>query len=249
LQRALQLLIELQQVERRIRTLSDQQARAPKQLAALEEELRSAESRRDRERELLESARKARRQTETAVEELEQRAKKSRERLASVKTNKEYQALLKEIEDLQGLVRQREDQILEQMEVAERHHAIFEDEERAVARARERLEAEGAEIQGERVKADAQMVVLRKEQEELTPQIPTDLLQTYRVLIIHRSGIAVAPVSQGACQMCHMNLPPQLFIDLQKDEQLLNCPACQRIIYWVGHEAYTSAAERAKESG
>src|SRR5512139_4257779 len=107
LQRALQLLIELQQVERRIQTLSDQQARAPKQLATLEEELRSAEVRRDRERELLENARKARRQTETEVEELEQRAKKSRERLASVKTNKEYQALLKEIEDVQGFIRQR----------------------------------------------------------------------------------------------------------------------------------------------
>jgi predicted nucleic acid-binding Zn-ribbon protein len=249
LQRALQLLIELQQVERRIQALSERQARAPKQLAALEEELRSAEARRDRERELLENARKTRRQAETEVEELEQRVKKSRERLASVKTNKEYQALLKEIEDLQGLVRQREDQILEQMEAIERHRAVFEEEERALAKARERLKAEGAEIQGERARADAQMVVLRKEQDELTPQIPADLLQTYRVLSTHRSGVAVAPVAQGACQMCHMNLPPQLFIDLQKDEQLLYCPACQRIIYWVGHEAYKAAAERAQESG
>jgi predicted nucleic acid-binding Zn-ribbon protein len=248
LQRALQLLIELQQVETRIQTLSDQQARAPKQLAALEEELRSAEARRDREKELLENARKARRQAETEVEDLEQRAKKSRERLASVKTNKEYQALLKEIEDLQGLVRQREDQILEHMERVERHRAVIEEEERAVAKARERLEAEGAEIRGERVKADAQMGVLKKEQEELTPQIPADLLQTYRVLRTHRSGIAVAPASQGACQMCHMSLPPQIFIDLQRDEQLLQCPACQRILYWAGHEAYKSAAERAKES-
>jgi predicted nucleic acid-binding Zn-ribbon protein len=249
LQRALQLLIELQRVERRIQALGDQQARAPRQLAALEEEVRSAEARRDRERELLENARKDRRQTETEVEELEKRAKKSRERLASVKTNKEYQALLKEIEDLQGLVRQREDQVLEQMEAIERHRTVFDDEERTVTKARERLKAEGAEIQGERAKADAQMVVLRKEQDMLMPQIPADLLQTYRVLSTHRSGIAVAPVAQGACQMCHMNLPPQLFIDLQKDEQLLHCPACQRIIYWVGHEAYTAAAERVKESG
>jgi predicted nucleic acid-binding Zn-ribbon protein len=249
LQRALQLLIELQRVERRIQALGDQQARAPRQLAALEEEVRSAEARRDRERELLENARKDRRQTETEVEELEKRAKKSRERLASVKTNKEYQALLKEIDDLQGLVRQREDQVLEQMEAIERHRTVFDDEERTVTKARERLKAEGAEIQGERAKADAQMVVLRKEQDMLMPQIPADLLQTYRVLSTHRSGIAVAPVAQGACQMCHMNLPPQLFIDLQKDEQLLHCPACQRIIYWVGHEAYTAAAERVKESG
>jgi predicted nucleic acid-binding Zn-ribbon protein len=249
LQRALQLLIELQQVERKIQNLSDQQARAPEQLAALEELVRSAEARRDRQREMLENARKARRQVELEVEALEQRARKSKERLGSVKTNKEYQALLKEIEDLQGFIREREDQILEQMEAAERHRSLLEEEERAAEEARQRLHSEGAEIEEERARADSRIEVLRKQQEELNPQIPADLLQTYRVLRMHRGGIAVAPVVQGACQMCHMNLPPQVFIDLQKDENVLYCPACQRIIYWVGHEAYQSAAAKAKESG
>ena len=249
MQRVLQLLIELQQVERKIQTLSDQQARAPEQLAALEELVSSAETRRDRHREMLENARKARRQVEIEVEELEQRARKSRERLGAVKTNKEYQALLKEIEDLQGLIREREDQILDQMEAVERHRSLLEEGEQAAEEARQRLTSEGAEIEVKRARADSQMEVLRRQQEELNPQIPADLLQTYRVLSMHRSGIAVAPVAQGACQMCHMNLPPQLFIDLQKDERVLHCPACQRIIYWVGHEAYQSAVANGKESG
>jgi predicted nucleic acid-binding Zn-ribbon protein len=249
LQKALQLLIELQGVERKISTLSDQQARAPEQLAALEELVRTAELGRDRQREMLENVRKARRQVEIEVEELEQRARKSRERLASVKTNKEYQALLKEIEDLQGLIREREDQILEQMETVERHRILLDEGERIAAEARQRLQSEGAKIEAERARADSQIGVLKKQQEELSPQIPADLLQTYQVLRTHRSGIAVAPVVQGACQMCHMNLPPQLFIDLQKDEHVLRCPACQRIIYWAGHEAYQSAAASSKESG
>jgi predicted nucleic acid-binding Zn-ribbon protein len=236
-------------VEQKIQTLSDQQARAPEQLANLEELVRSAEAGRDRQREMLENARKVRRQVELEVEELEQRASKSRERLGSVKTNKEYQALLKEIEDLQGLIREREDQLLEQMEAAERHRSLLEEGERAAEEARQRLDSEGAEIEAERTRADSQIEVFRKQQEELNPQIPADLLQTYQVLRAHRSGIAVAPVAQGACQMCHMNLPPQLFIDLQKDEHVLYCPACQRIIYWIGHEAYQSAAANAKESG
>ncbi len=249
MQKALQLLIELQQVEQKIQTLSDQQARAPEQLAALEELVRSAEVGRDRQREMLENARKARRHVELEVEELEQRARKSRERLGAVKTNKEYQALLKEIEDLQGLIREREDQILEQMETAERHRSLLEEGERAAEEARQRLDSEGAEIEAERARADSQIEVLRRQQQELNPQIPADLFQTYRVLRAHRRGIAVASVAQGACQMCHMNLPPQLFIELQRDEHVLYCPACQRIIYWVGHEAYQSAAANAKESG
>jgi predicted nucleic acid-binding Zn-ribbon protein len=236
-------------VEQKIQTLSDQQARAPEQLATLEELVRSAEAGRDRQREMLENARKARRQVELEVEDLEQRARKSRERLGSVKTNKEYQALLKETEDLQRLIREREDQLLEQMETAERHRSLLDEGERAAEDARQRLDSEGAEIEAERVRADSQIEVFRKQQEELNPQIPADLLQSYQVLRAHRSGIAVAPVAQGACQMCHMNLPPQLFIELQKDEHVLHCPACQRIIYWVGHEAYQSVATNAKESG
>jgi predicted nucleic acid-binding Zn-ribbon protein len=135
------------------------------------------------------------------------------------------------------------------METAERYRSLLEAGERAAEEARQRLKSEGTEIEAERARADSQIGVLRRQQEELNPQIPADLLQTYRVLRAHRSGIAVAPVVQGACQMCHMNLPPQLFIDLQKDEHVLHCPACQRIIYWVGHEAYHSAAANAKESG
>jgi predicted nucleic acid-binding Zn-ribbon protein len=249
LQKVLQLLIELQGVERKISTLTDQQARAPEQLAALEELVRSAELGRDREREMLENVRKARRQVEIEVEELEQRARKSRERLGSVKTNKEYQALLKEIEDLQGLIREREDQILEQMETVERQRILLDEGERIAAEARQRLQSEGAKIEAERARANSQIGVLKKQQEELSPQIPAELLRTYQVLRTHRSGIAVAPVVHGACQMCHMNLPPQLFIDLQKDEHVLRCPACQRIIYWTGHEAYQSAAASSKESG
>ena len=182
---------------------------------------------------MLESMRKSRRHLEQEVEDLERRRARSKQKLLDVKSNKEYQATLKEIDDLGELVRGREDQILEQMESAERIQKEILERERAVAEASQRLEREGTQLEMSAVKADEQIANLKKQKEQLKPQIPGVLLKRYQLLRANRAGIALAPVNRGTCQVCHINLPPQLYIDLQRNEKMIHCPNCQRIIYWV----------------
>jgi predicted nucleic acid-binding Zn-ribbon protein len=243
LQKSLQLLIELQEIERKAHDLRREKARTPEQIGALEERVRTAEAGHHQLLEMLEAARKLRRQLEQDVEDLQLRVGRSKQKLLEVKSNKEYQALLKEIDDIEAFIREREDKILEQMEAAEGIRARLKEGERLAEQARERLEKEGARLGKEAEKVDIWLAGLNEQLEKLTPQIPADILKHYHFLKTHRSGIAVAPVNEGTCQICHMNLPPQLFIDLQRDEQLLHCPNCQRIIYWVGHKDYGSSAQ------
>ncbi|MFP3870648.1 MAG: zinc ribbon domain-containing protein [Syntrophobacteria bacterium] len=242
MQKTLQLLIELQEIEKRIQALTEEKARAPEQIAVLKEEVRSAETRLEQQQEMLESARKLRQQLEQEVAEQEERTLRSKKRLLEAKSNKEYQALLKEIEDIGGSVREREDRIIEEMERAEQLQRLLQEQKIVVEKARRRVEQEGAQLKKQAETADALIESLRKQGEKLKPQIPRESLDKYRFLKNHRAGTALAPVNKGTCQVCHMNLPPQLFIDLQKNEQMLQCPNCQRIIYWVGHEAYQSAS-------
>ena len=192
---------------------------------------------------MLESVRKSRRQLEHEVEDLEGRRASSKLKLLDVKSNKEYQATLKEIDDLEQLVRGREDKILEQMESDERIQKQILEQERLVAEARLRLEREGAQLVKDSEKADEQIASLNHQREQLEPQIPADLLKKYQILRANRAGVALAPVNQGTCRVCHMNLPPQMYIDLQRNEKMLHCPNCQRIIYWTGHEAYQLSSE------
>ena len=84
---------------------------------------------------------------------------------------------------------------------------------------------------------------LIEQKEKLKPEIPAELLKKYQFLRANRAGVALAPVNRGTCQVCHMNLPPQLYIDLQRNEQMIHCPNCQRIIYWVGHPAYQLSSQ------
>ncbi len=243
MQKTLQLLIELQEIERKVQSLIEQKARTPKQIAALKEEEKTAEAQLTEQHEMLESMRKTGRQLEQEVEELEGRSARSKQKLLEVKSNKEYQATLKEIDDLSELVRRREDQILEQMESAERLQKRIREQEHVVAEARQRLEREGAQLEKDAGKADEQIANLNDQKKQLKPQIPAELLKKYQILRANRAGVALAPVNRGTCQVCHMNLPPQIYIDLQKNEKMIHCPNCQRIIYWVGHEAYQLSSQ------
>ena len=243
MQNTLRLLIELQEIEKKVRTLTEQKARAPIQIALMKEKESEAAVRVEEKQEMLKSAQRSRKELEREVEGLEGRHKKSKQRLLEVKSNKEYQATLKEIDDVEDLIRKREDQILEQMEVAESLAKEVREYERLLSEAHKRLEQEGAQLEKEAAKADTLIASLEEKKEDLKPQIPAEMWQKYQLLSANRGGVALAPVQQSTCQVCHMNLPPQLFIDLQKNEKMMHCPNCQRIIYWVGHEAYKKSSQ------
>jgi len=243
LQNILKLLIELQEIEKKVRALTNQKARAPIQIAMMKEEESKAAGRMEEKQEMLKSAQRLRKELEREVEELEGRQNKSKQRLLEVKSNKEYQAILKEIDDIEDLIRRREDQILEQMEVAESLANEIREHERLLSEAHKRLEQEGAQLEKEAAEADTLIASLEEEKERLKPQIPADMWQKYQLLSANRGGVALAPVNRATCQECHMNLPPQLFIDLQRNEKMMHCPNCQRIIYWVGHEAYKQLSQ------
>jgi predicted nucleic acid-binding Zn-ribbon protein len=249
LQKTLQFLIELQEIEKRVQALDEQKARAPKQIAALNEGKNEVEAQLSEKQEMLESVRKSRRQLEMEVEDLQARKASSKQKLLGVKSNKEYQATLKEIDDIEELVRGHEDQIIEQMESTERLKRQIQEQEQLLAEARQRLKQEGAQLEKDAEKADKLIVTLEGQKEQLKPQIPADLLKRYYFLRANRAGIALAPVNKGTCQVCHMNLPPQIFNDLQKNQTMLHCPNCQRIIYWVGHEAYQMSSKVLGEQG
>ncbi len=113
-----------------------------------------------------------------------------------------------------------------------------------VAEAIKKLEEEGVQLEKDAKKADSLITSLEEQKEQLKPKIPSDFLKKYQFLRDKRGGVALAPVNRGTCGVCHMNLPPQTFIDLQRNETMMTCPNCQRIIYWTGHKAYKQSSQQ-----
>jgi predicted nucleic acid-binding Zn-ribbon protein len=232
-------LIEVQEIDREIQGIQRVLDQLPEDLKATEADLTQLREIRAAHLQKLEDLKAQRRDTETEMAEMEEGIKKSRQRLMEIKSNIEYKAMLKEIAFKEDQRDQRETRILEIME-------RLEEANRAIAAKDQELEEQEAVLAGQREAVAAQVARLKAElagQEEqrkkLRKGVPAPLLKRYEFIRQRRHGTAVAPVREGVCMGCNMNILPQQFIDLQKGKEILQCPHCRRILFWVDEETET----------
>ncbi len=160
------------------------------------------------------------------------REKKSETNLRSVKTNKEYQAILKEIDDLKAKTSQIEDEMLECLDrVDELGHAIAskKNEYKVLI---DRIHREKQTIEHDAAQKMKLLVKLEVDWKKASKTIDPELLNKYTVIKDRVKRMAIAPVKDAVCRGCNLNIPPQMYNELQKGDELRFCPHCQRIVYW-----------------
>jgi predicted nucleic acid-binding Zn-ribbon protein len=216
----------------KIREMQREKDQIPARLAALEGEFKKEEEKILGQKAELDRLLKDRRQKEKELEEEVERVKKAEARVFEIKTNKEYQAVLKEIEGAKKLNRQREEEILGILERFEELQKTARQGEKDLEGKRKEYEQQLSELQERAAQFEQKMAAEVRERDERQKGILPDLLGKYRMLLDKRQGVAVAPVSNGVCHACNMNLRPQLYIELQKQQTLILCPNCSRILFW-----------------
>jgi len=232
LREQMEKLVVLQTLDIKIRGLQREKDEIPARLVTLEGEFKKEEEKVLGQKAELERLLKERRQKEKDLEEEVDRVKKTESRVFEIKTNKEYQAVLKEIEGAKKLNRQREEEILGILERIEELQKVVRQGEEELERKRKQYEQQLGELQQRAAQFDQKMAAEVRERDEQQKGIPPDLLSKYRMLLEKRQGVAVAVVSNGVCHGCNMNLRPQLYIELQKQQSLIICPNCSRILFW-----------------
>jgi len=228
----LEKLIALQTIDLRVSEMEREKSQIPQSITSLEEELKKEEERVLSAKADLEKLLKERRQKEKSLEEEVDKVKKAEGRVLEIKTNKEYQAVLKEIAGAKKLNRQREEEILEALEKCEEaQRRVTEGEKELEGKRKETLRLV-TELRKKEASFEQEMAGEVRQREAQEKEISRELLSRYRMVAEKRQGIAVARVAQGACQACHMNLRPQLYIELQRQESMIVCPNCSRILFW-----------------
>ncbi|MEX5213110.1 MAG: C4-type zinc ribbon domain-containing protein [Nitrospiraceae bacterium] len=227
-------LIELQAIDLRIAEIKHQRRLIPDRLAAAHAPLRSAAEAMKQAADSVETLTKERRTCERELDTQESHIEKMKARTAEIKTNKEYQAHLFEIEMANKKKGEVEEKILGLMETIERFQR-----EMATAQARVR-EAEAAYEREQRLLAESdaglsqELVELDRQQRQAATAVPRDLLDRYEKLKAQRKDHALAAVRDGTCQGCRLQLPPQLIAEVKRSDQLQVCDYCHRILYWEG---------------
>jgi hypothetical protein len=232
LKQELALLIELQKTELSAGRIIAKKKELPDRMSRLEEEFNACLAAVEKEREKLETLRKGKREKDAHLQKGQDTLKRSRERLFEVKTNKEYQSVLKEIEILEEKNSGMEDEIISLLDELDRLETSLKKQEEELDARRLRHEEE-KRTAGEELDALARdLDVCIRKSGEMKNNIPADILRKYEQIKNIRRGVAVVAVWKEICDGCHMSIPPQLYNQLQKAATLITCPNCNRIIYW-----------------
>jgi uncharacterized protein len=227
----LERLISLQRAENELRHVQVELANIPKQKAALDATLGTERSRLEAAKEALAGSQKARRTHEGSLQDLEGKRSKYKTQLMEVKTNKEYTAMLHEIENIEREIRGIEDQILGEMERAETVASDVKREEAAFKEVEAKHKAE-AKVLDERAKSlGATQETLKAERDRVAATVHPDVLARFD-RIAKRRGTGVSEAKDGTCQECHVKLRLQFYVELKHNEEIMECPACNRILYY-----------------
>lgn len=225
-------LIELQKMESAAGRIQAKKKDLPVRIITLEEEFKSFSAIVDTEREQLESLRKRRREKDVQLLAGQEALKRTRERLFEVKTNKEYQAMLKEIEAFEAKNSRLEDEMISLLDELDHLETALKTGEGELEAHRRRYEEEKARLEAELNSLAGELNVCVRKGSELKKEIPAELLRKYDQIKSAGRGVAVVAVWKEVCEGCHMSIPPQLYNELQKSVLLTTCPNCNRIIYW-----------------
>jgi len=227
----LEQLIRLQKAESELRRTQAGLAEIPRRKAELEAELAADRAHLDAARSSLDESLKARRRHEADLQDLEGKRSKYKGQLMEVKTNKEYTAMLHEIEGVERDIRGREDQVLAEMEKAESLTAEVKKEEAAFKAREERHRADIRSLDEQSRTLQADVSRLTAERDQVAHGLDEDTLALFQ-RVARLRGVAMAEARDGMCQVCHVKLRLQMFSDIKRNEEILQCPACNRILYY-----------------
>jgi uncharacterized protein len=235
----LQLLIELQGMDSAIVKKRESVDALPKELNLFMKTLDDAQSVYEKLTKRFSDLEKTKREKERVLDEIQEKTKKLKTRISEIKTNKEYQAHLKEIESTEKEKNLVEDEILVVMESLETMQKGLELEHSKVKAEREKGEALREKLLKDTAAAERELEDLKLKRAERIANIPKDLYTLYLKIMESKKGIAVVEARSEVCQGCNMSIPPQLFVELKKNERIIQCPQCSRILYWNDEEKKT----------
>lgn len=228
-------LIRLQQLETGAEEARRKIAEHPARIQALDARLQGARDAVTGFKARLTSAAEKRRIEEKDVASVQSRLAKYKDQLLEVKTNREYTAMLHEIETAQNDIRTREDRILEIMMESDELNAGIKKTEGELKAAEKEIAAERSVLDAEIAALQAELDRTTAEREKVVASIDRQVLQIFETTARGRKGVAVAEARDGLCTICHVRLRPQVFNEVRKNESIIHCDSCRRILYFAGN--------------
>ena len=230
----LQHLIELQNLETAIEEAKRRIAAHPQRVADADARLAHAKEAVEAAKQRLKASQEARREQEKEAATYQSRLSKFKDQLSAVKTNREYQAMQHEIETAQKELGVVEERVIERMVEADSLSADVKKTEQALTAQQKEVDAEKKTLTEELATVEAALKDGTEKRHALVKSLSPPLVALFEQVARARKGVAIAVATRdGLCSACHVRLRPQVFQEIRRNDQIIQCASCNRILYYV----------------
>ena len=226
----LKSLYELQEIDLRIDGLDNEKGQLLSEAQALEARLIEAREKIAARREEIEALGTEKSGLEASLAAETENITRSESHLKEIKTQKEYQAVSKEISGAKKLIAELEDQILQKINAMEEISADIAKKEADLSELEGNVTLQQGEVQRKVETLEAGIAADAVTREATVKGLPASVMKRYLRLRDQRRGVAVVEAKEGNCMGCNMHLPPQLYNMLFRADDVITCPHCQRIL-------------------
>ena len=227
------VLVRLQQSETEIVRIESVLEKIELEKAELEKDIAAFEKMVQGHEQDLNQTSAACRDLEAEIQVINDRIVKSRENLRYVKTNKEYQSLQREIDDNIKRKEGLENSYFEMLEKKEAKEVLVREKTAEFDQLKDHIRSDQKKIEKTGKQDRNLLEKYRAQREKIGKHLDPELFQKFLEISESGEGKAVVEVRDEVCRGCFMNIPPQLYIEVQKGKNLILCPQCNRILYYV----------------
>jgi uncharacterized protein len=227
------LLVELQVKESAAAKIQSVLNALPVKIAEIASVLKTFEAAIEAQKERLAELKKVYRSFDADIRTNHERIKKREEQLRSCTTNKEYQAILKEIEEIKKASSRIEDDTIACLDTIDTVEKAVKEKEQEYVSEAEDVARQTAELEAESDVQRQSLDEILSVRVSLTEKILPALIKDYEFTKSQARGIAIVEVKECICSGCHMNIPPQMYNELHRGDELRTCPHCHRMLYVI----------------
>lgn len=228
----IELLLKLQVIDYDLGELERSKEYIPDMMANLNREIKEVQERLDSTKQQLSDAKVAQKNLEVEIKAKEGELAKYQQQMMTIKTNKEYDALVAQIDAVKNEIGYREKMLLEAMEriedlekllpeLTQRFEQVHENNSRQLGVLQEKIDSIGDTVSGK-----------QHEREDVLGGIPRRVMSVYERVRKGKGGSAVVPVKKRSCSACHKALTPKRVQELRRADSILTCENCGRLLYW-----------------
>jgi predicted nucleic acid-binding Zn-ribbon protein len=228
----LKFLIELQEIDSSILSVAEKTEALPEKLKQFRKPFQEADEAFRKAKSKFEALEKKKKDKDLKLDEIQDMIDKMKSRSGDIKTNKEYDAHLKEIEGFGKSISAVEDEILSLMEEIEEYKKTLKEEESRVNKVKDDLACQEKVIEEEKKELFSGIEDRKAKRKQIADRISEDNYKHYKNLLERYGGLAVVQTKNEICFGCNTNIPPQLYNDIKKDEDIYTCFYCKRFLYF-----------------